>query len=490
MAGKLKFPLKMADGAAVRDPVELKEHFDLASILRYYDDGRLAVWLENCYYDDEARQIKALDPSDPDLKRKLCEILGIQSADVAEMNNGFRSITDMVKAESISDAREKNRRLNELRKYTDDDAILDAVDRVAFTQEELENLLAEGVQEIYLCGDQFTIPPETGRGAFPALRIYTLPPEQGCYTFIGVNHPTVDIAEKLDRAYMHFENVEFTAQTAFRLAEVSDDPEEAFLRYQEAAEKGLAEAQERLGYCYRYGKSVEKNIQKAAAWSLKAAMQGNARAQTRMGIFYENGDGVEKDLEKAVKWYQKAAEQGQSTAQYRLGRCYQRGLGTERDEKEAVKWLQKAADSGVAEAVQELAKLIPTRFRLSEVVLCAIGGKENMNCAELDRSTRMIGIAVKDRHKIDKTVLEKYGASAIQTQSVYYYPSEKVPLEKALGVAVRRYFSLWAGDGKKRRPLFGKDLGWGFLHFRLETITPEMLEDFNLHIKKDPDTPA
>jgi len=63
MAKKVKFPLKMADETPVRTIEELREHFDLASVLGYYDNGRLVEWLTDRYYEDEASKINALDSS-------------------------------------------------------------------------------------------------------------------------------------------------------------------------------------------------------------------------------------------------------------------------------------------------------------------------------------------------------------------------------------------------------------------------------------------
>ena len=77
MARKVKFPLKMADGASVRDPDELKMHFDLLSVLEYYANGKLAEWLDNCLYTHEAQAVRALDSSAEDFSQKLCDILGV-----------------------------------------------------------------------------------------------------------------------------------------------------------------------------------------------------------------------------------------------------------------------------------------------------------------------------------------------------------------------------------------------------------------------------
>lgn len=154
MAGKIKFPLIMADGAVVHDLEELKKHFDLASVLCHYYDGKLAVWLENSYYEDEARRVRALDPSDPDHRRKLCEILGIQFADV--------------------------------------------VDLVAFTQEELDELLARiesttsAPKTIYLCKGRFTIPADRGHTVY-----------------IGIGDPEIELPGDTLAEGIDFQNIRF-----------------------------------------------------------------------------------------------------------------------------------------------------------------------------------------------------------------------------------------------------------------------------------------
>ena len=45
MVRKVRFPLKMANAAQVRTLDQLRENFDLASVLGYYDNGRLMEWL-------------------------------------------------------------------------------------------------------------------------------------------------------------------------------------------------------------------------------------------------------------------------------------------------------------------------------------------------------------------------------------------------------------------------------------------------------------
>ena len=73
---KIKFALKMADGAEVRTLDQLREHFDRASVLGYYSSGRLYDWLESRGY-SEAEKLKALNPSSDSFQRDLCEVLGV-----------------------------------------------------------------------------------------------------------------------------------------------------------------------------------------------------------------------------------------------------------------------------------------------------------------------------------------------------------------------------------------------------------------------------
>ena len=124
--------------------------------------------------------------------------------------------------------------------------------------------------------------------------------------------------------------------------------------FRKAAERGNANAQCYLGYCFKDGVGVDKNYTEAVKWFRKAAEQGNDVAQVNLGVCYENGQGVVKDLAEAVKWYRKAAEQGNANAQYILGICYQNGKGVVENSSEAVKWYLKSAEQGHAYAQCDL----------------------------------------------------------------------------------------------------------------------------------------
>ena len=103
-----------------------------------------------------------------------------------------------------------------------------------------------------------------------------------------------------------------------------------------------------MGYCYREGEGVTKDLVEAARWYRKAADQGHADAQFTLGHRYYKGEGVAKDLVEAARWYRKAGEQGHARAQFTLGYCYERGEGVAKDSAEAVRWYRRSAEQGSA----------------------------------------------------------------------------------------------------------------------------------------------
>ena len=145
MAKKTKFPLKLKNDVDVRTLDELREHFDPERIIGYFQDGRLLTWLKDRNYEDEAEQVENLDKTG-NIGAGLCRILGVEVED---------DTLDSLDAASI---KTKNERIARLKQYPDGITAIDHVDCVAFNQEELNQLLENGVSEIYLCNGKFTIP--------------------------------------------------------------------------------------------------------------------------------------------------------------------------------------------------------------------------------------------------------------------------------------------------------------------------------------------
>ena len=129
--------------------------------------------------------------------------------------------------------------------------------------------------------------------------------------------------------------------------------------YQQAAEKGNAEAQNQLGYCYFQGEGIQQNFEEALKWFKKAAENGSAKGQTNLAACYHKGETVEQSYEEAFKWYTAAAKQGYASAQFNLGLCYENGEGTDTSFTDAVKSLPsyKSLTLFVSGEVTDLDKL-------------------------------------------------------------------------------------------------------------------------------------
>ena len=165
MAKKIRFSLEMENGTEVRELEELKENFSLERVLYYIDNGRLFTWLRDRYHDDVAEQIQELDRDDPDYNKKLCGIFEVEYDESA--------------AEDMERAAERARKLALLKERTGDSSYVSKIDSMAFEQDDLYDLLDEGITEIYLCGERFSVP--LGKKNI---------------SYIGVNKPTVVISSK------------------------------------------------------------------------------------------------------------------------------------------------------------------------------------------------------------------------------------------------------------------------------------------------------
>lgn len=142
MAKKIKFPLRMKNGAEVRDMEALRENFDIESVTEYFINGTLARWLDVYYYDDVLQKIQGLKKEDDDFGRKLANALGVDWDDKAQTNlHSFMKATEL---------KEK------LRPYISGEE-LEKIQYIADTQQELERLAGKGCTPIYLFGEAFRI---------------------------------------------------------------------------------------------------------------------------------------------------------------------------------------------------------------------------------------------------------------------------------------------------------------------------------------------
>lgn len=88
---------------------------------------------------------------------------------------------------------------------------------------------------------------------------------------------------------------------------VPSEATKAFESSRDAALKGEAEAQFRVGLMYHGGKGVAQDYAQAAEWYRKGAEQGHAKAQNNLAVLYAQGQGVPQDYVAAYMWFTVAA---------------------------------------------------------------------------------------------------------------------------------------------------------------------------------------
>ena len=134
----------MKNGKEVQDLKELQENFDMTQLMMYYSKGELEQWLRGLYYEDEADAVVALDADSQNIRKELCNALGITY-------HPEEGLTE-----------EEQKRLEEKKRILAekgaDEAILSVAARIALTQKDLASLLNKRVETIYLCGAEFSIP--------------------------------------------------------------------------------------------------------------------------------------------------------------------------------------------------------------------------------------------------------------------------------------------------------------------------------------------
>ena len=146
-----------------------------------------------------------------------------------------------------------------------------------------------------------------------------------------------------------------------------------------------------LGYMYRKGEGVEKDLAEAMRLLSAAAERGHVKAMYHIGIMHDNGEGVPKDKTEAVRWYRNAAELGHPGAMCNLGYMYEFGEGVEQDFGAAAQWYQKAAELGNATAMTNLGYMYDSGKGIDQDYAAAI--KWYTRAAELGKPRAMVNLA-------------------------------------------------------------------------------------------------
>ena len=118
----------------------------------------------------------------------------------------------------------------------------------------------------------------------------------------------------------------------------------------QAAEKGQAVAQYRLGTLYERGQGVPSDTAKAMHWYELAANQSNRKAMHNLAVAYASAPPGKRNMTEAARWFAKAAALGLSDSQFNLAVLYERGDGVPQSLVDAYKWYSVAAAAGDAES--------------------------------------------------------------------------------------------------------------------------------------------
>ncbi len=129
-------------------------------------------------------------------------------------------------------------------------------------------------------------------------------------------------------------------------AYAAEDYAQTLEYYQQAADLGLADAVNSIGFLYTNGNGVKQSWEKAFEFFQQAADMGYAPALCNLGKMYQNGLGVEQSYEKAFEYFQQSADLDFPGGYGGLAYLYYYGDGVEQSYEKAVEYLQLGADMG------------------------------------------------------------------------------------------------------------------------------------------------
>ncbi|MBW2187609.1 MAG: sel1 repeat family protein [Deltaproteobacteria bacterium] len=156
---------------------------------------------------------------------------------------------------------------------------------------------------------------------------------------------TVEVASQRDlgRQYAKGEGVE-------------QDYDQAFSLIEQAAEKGLVEAQVALGRLYSRRKKEAQDYAAARLWFQRAARQGSTQAMEAIALMCVRGQGGVESYGQAAEWLRLAVGAGSLGATYSLANYYMEGLGVEQDTEMGMDLLKQSASLGYGYSIDYLVR--------------------------------------------------------------------------------------------------------------------------------------
>ncbi len=139
----------------------------------------------------------------------------------------------------------------------------------------------------------------------------------------------------------------------------------ALKEFMPLAEAGQPSAQAAIGQMYLDGHGVPQDPAQAALWLEKAANGGNARARAQIGALYATGTGVPQDEMKASYWLLKAANQNVRQSQRFMAFRFYEGRGVPKDLAQSFLYSALCARQGDTDC-QSLMNLLATQMTPDE----------------------------------------------------------------------------------------------------------------------------
>ncbi len=180
------------------------------------------------------------------------------------------------------------------------------------------------------------------------------------------------------------------------------------------AYEGNAESQYNLGVLYLEGHGVERSIEQARNWFMKAAEKNRVEAQYNLGHMSLSGMGVEKNVQAALLWWKLAAEGGYAQAQFNYGRALYLGVEDYNDKDRGLELISLAAEQKDRRAIEflsnnadEIAVLTATKAKQ-----VAIAVKPTATEAEL-KVAKIVPTAPKKVARVNELLMEEGPASNV-----------------------------------------------------------------------------
>lgn len=127
-----------------------------------------------------------------------------------------------------------------------------------------------------------------------------------------------------------------------------DEKAEAFEALKTLADEGSADALFFVAECFRFGRGVPRDGDKALELLHEAVDRGNVHALSALGYRLSTGFGAPRDAARGIALFREAAERGDVVAHYNLGVNYESGVGgvLPQNKREASRFFKKAAEWG------------------------------------------------------------------------------------------------------------------------------------------------